>query len=183
MIAHKPAGLENLASAPDDGMLNLLGQVNAMSSSRDREQMTLRLVTAMRDVLGAVGVVLYAVSASAHGPVGALVAEASPGDAAVCSEDDEYPAVLLKADPFLAKSIQAPDGVLESRSDGVYRLALAMGERGNPHALLVATCHDAPDPKVREAALLAALPEQVKHAKQASTAFADILAKAAKKEK
>ena len=32
------------------------------------------------------------------------------------------------------------------------------------------------DPKVREAALLAALPAQVKHAKQASAAFADILA-------
>lgn len=151
MTAPKMSGLANLASAPDDGMLNLLGQVNAMSSSRDREQMTLRLVSAMRDVLGAVGVVLYAVSASAHGPVGALVAEASPGDAAVCGEDDEYPAVLLKADPFLAEAIRAPQGSLESQADGVYRLALAMGDRGNPHALLVATCHEAPDPKVREA--------------------------------
>lgn len=142
--------LADLAADPDRGMLNLLGQVNAMSSSRDREQMTLRLVTAMRDVLGASSVVLYAVSASAHGPVGALVAEASPGDAAVCGEDDEYPPILLEADGFLLGAVRADDGVLESREGG-YRLALAMGDRGNPHALLVAACPIAPEPRVRDA--------------------------------
>ncbi|MCX9155246.1 GGDEF domain-containing protein [Niveibacterium sp. 24ML] len=146
-------GLARLAAGTDQSMLKLLGQVRAMSSSRDREQMTLRLVTAMRDVLGAREVKLYAVSASPHGPVGAVVAVAAPDREQVANEDEEHPPVPLHDDPFLDSAIRSSDGVAEIRSESAYRLALAMGDTGNPHALLVADCDIAPEPRVRDAFL------------------------------
>ncbi|WP_374401271.1 GGDEF domain-containing protein [Niveibacterium sp.] len=146
-------GLASLAGAPDQSMFKLLGQVRAMSSSRDREQMTLRLVTAMRDVLGASEVTLYAVSASPKGPVGAIVAVARPDHEQVANEDEDHPPVALHEDAFLDGAIRSSDGVAESNTDGIYRLALAMGDAGNPHALLVARCDVAPEARVRDAFL------------------------------
>lgn len=146
-------GLASLAGAPDQSMFKLLGQVRAMSSSRDREQMTLRLVTAMRDVLSASAVSLYAVSASPMGPVGAVVAVATPDHEQVANEDEEHPTVSLHDDPFLDAAIRSSDGVAEEHVGGSYRLALAMGDAGNPHALLVAACGIAPEPRVRDAFL------------------------------
>ncbi|GAA5184114.1 GGDEF domain-containing protein [Niveibacterium umoris] len=146
-------GLASLAGAPDQSMFKLLGQVRAMSSSRDREQMTLRLVTAMRDVLGASGVTLYAVSASPSGPVGAIVAVATQSGEHVANEDEEHPPVALHDDSFLDTAIRSRDGVAEENDEGNYRLALAMGDPGNPHALLVATSNAAPEPRVRDAFL------------------------------
>ncbi|MCL2658481.1 MAG: GGDEF domain-containing protein [Betaproteobacteria bacterium] len=120
-------------------MLRLLEQVNAMSSSRDREQISLRLVSAMRDVLSASIVALYAVSASVHGPLVALVAEARRGAKSICSEDDRTPQLDL-ADTFLMKAVRRPGEMREDAGDGKHRIALAIGEVGNPHALLVAYC-------------------------------------------
>ncbi|WP_341678765.1 GGDEF domain-containing protein [Niveibacterium sp. SC-1] len=140
-----------ISRAPDRGMLALLGQIDAMSSSRDREQMTLRLVAATRDVLDARSVVLYAVSASAHGPVGVLVAEAGPEHSRVCGEDETNPPVDFHSDAFFDASLYAPEGMQEEFVDGRYRLSLAMGQAGNPNALLVAVGDQQPEPRVRDA--------------------------------
>ncbi len=145
-----------LAPPPDirdaRGMLNLLGQVDAMSASRDRELLTLRLVTAVRDILDATTVSLFAVTASGNGPVGALVAEADATTQQLSLDDDTQPTSVLMVDPLLASAIRQTDLPHEDNSNGRHRFAYAIGSDGNPHALLVATSEHPIDARFCQAA-------------------------------
>ncbi len=144
-----------LALPPDmhdsRGMLRLLGQINAMSASRDREQMTLRLVMAVRDVLDASSVSLFAVTASARGPIGALVAEADATMERLYLEEETPSAFALLDDSLLAAATRATGCAHQDTLNGMYRLAFAIGQDGNPHALLLATCAHPINARVRQA--------------------------------
>ena len=133
-------------------ILKLLRQIDAMSASRDREQMTLRLIMAVRDVLNASGVQLFAVTASPNGPVGALVAEADSAGERLCLEEDAQPPRPLLDDPLLATAIRASGLAHEDQSAAGHRFAFAIGKDGIPHALLIAVCAHPIDARLRQAA-------------------------------
>jgi len=114
--------------------------------------MTLRLVMAVRDVLDASEVLLFAVTASPTGPVGALVAETDSTCEKLRLEDEADSPRPLLDDPLLAAALRTIGCAHEDHTAAGHRFAFAIGKDGNAHALLLAVCRNPIDARIRQAA-------------------------------